>query len=408
MASSTLVLKEPKAESPTLIYLLFRFNNQRLKYSTGQKIHPDNWNEDSQTARNLRSFPGAAELNTLLKNHKDAAHDIYRTLMNDKQVPTLKSIKHGLDEVFKVPLQNSSPKDFMGFIENYIANTTKSTSTKKNYNQTFRLLKEFQEDNRCALTFDSIDIDFYEKFTAYLAKGDYYLNTIGTVIKNLKVFLNEAFEQGLNKNVAFKSKRFKKIQEESESIYLTQEEITKIYKLDLSGKDELCKARDLFVIGCYTGLRFSDLDKLNEKHIIDKGTKIKILTQKTGELVIIPLHTYILEILKRYKGKIPEVFSNQKMNDHLKDIGKEAKMKEKITLHFTQGGIKKSDTLPKHDLITVHTARRSFATNAYLNDIPSISIMKITGHKTERAFLKYIKITQEENANKLLNHAFFK
>jgi integrase len=407
MASSTLVLKEPKSESPTLIYLLFRFNNQRLKYSTGQKIHPKFWNEDKQKAKETRALSGYAELNTLLKNHKDVAHDVYRTLINDKQIPTVKNIKNGIDEVLKTPLQNSSPKEFIGFIDFYIKNTTKSESTIKQYNQTLRLIKEFQEKTRCALTFDSIDLDFYDKFTAYLASKGYYLNTIGTVIKNLKVFLNVAIEKGLTKNISFKSRKFKKIQEESESIYLTKDEITKIYEVDLSDNDELCKARDLFIIGCYTGLRFSDLAKLNEKNIIDKGTKIKILTQKTGELVIIPLHTYILEILKRYSGKIPEVISNQKMNDHLKDIGKLAKIKEKTTLHFTQGGVKKSDTFPKHELITVHTARRSFATNAFLNDIPSISIMKITGHRTERAFLKYIKITQEENANKLLNHPFF-
>ena len=81
MASSTLVLKEPKAESPTLIYLLFRFNNLRLKYSTGQKIHPKFWNEDKQKAKETRSFPGHAELNTLLKNHMGVAHDVYRTLI---------------------------------------------------------------------------------------------------------------------------------------------------------------------------------------------------------------------------------------------------------------------------------------------------------------------------------------
>ncbi len=408
MASSTLVLKEPKAESPTLIYLLFRFNNQRLKYSTGQKIHPKFWNEDSQTVRQTRSFTGYAELNTSLKNRMDAAHDIYRTIVNNKQIPTVKAIKRGLDEVFKAPLQNSSPKEFMGFIDHYITTSTKSASTRKNYSQTLRLLKDFQEKNRCSLTFDSIDLDFYEKFIAYMTGQNYYMNTIGTIIKNLKVFMNEAIEKGLTKNIAFKSKKFKKLQEESESIYLSQDEITKIYNLDLSDNERLCKARDLFVIGCYTGLRFSDLSKLTEKNLIDKNTKIKMLTQKTAELVIIPLHTYILEILKRYGGKIPEVISNQKMNDDLKDIGKRAKIKEKITLHYTKGGIKETKTLPKHDLISVHTARRSFATNAYLNDIPSISIMKITGHRTERAFLTYIKITQEENANKLLNHAFFK
>ena len=74
----------------------------------------------------------------------------------------------------------------------------------------------------------------------------------------------------------------------------------------------------------------------------------------------------------------------------------------------TKGGIKQNVSFKKHELITVHTARRSFATNAYLMNIPPISIMKITGHKTERAFLKYIKISQEDNANKLINHPFFK
>jgi integrase len=74
---------------------------------------------------------------------------------------------------------------------------------------------------------------------------------------------------------------------------------------------------------------------------------------------------------------------------------------------FTKGGEVKKDIFKKYELITSHVARRSFATNLYLVDVPSITIMKITGHKTEKSFLRYIRITQEENANKLLNHPFF-
>ena len=346
-------------------------------------------------------------MNTLLKNHMDAAHDIYRTLINNKEVPTPNKIKKGLDEIFKDPLKASSPKEFIEFIDNFIKTSTKAPTTIKLYKHTFKVIKDFQEKARYPLNFDSIDMEFYEKFLAFQASQGYFMNTIATVIKNLKVFMNEALDKGLTKNVAFKSRKFKKVQEESESIYLTQAEITEIYNLDLTGKDDLRKTRDLFIIGCYTGLRFSDLSKLNEKHLIDNNTKIRILTQKTGELVIIPLHTYILNILKSYDGKIPQVASNLKMNQDLKDIGVLAKLNEQITLHYTKGGVKTADTFSKHELITVHTARRSFATNAYINDIPSISIMKITGHRTERAFLKYIKITQEENATKLINHPFF-
>jgi len=77
------------------------------------------------------------------------------------------------------------------------------------------------------------------------------------------------------------------------------------------------------------------------------------------------------------------------------------------TIRKTKGGLRVDRKYKKHELITVHTARRSFATNMYMADVPTISIMKITGHRTEKSFLKYIRISQEDNANKLMNHPFF-
>ena len=96
------------------------------------------------------------------------------------------------------------------------------------------------------------------------------------------------------------------------------------------------------------------------------------------------------------------------MNLNLKHIGRLAKIKENVESSITKGGKLVKNTDFKYNLITTHTARRSFATNAYLADIPAIAIMKITGHQTEKSFLRYIRISQEENANKLLNHEFFK
>lgn len=74
---------------------------------------------------------------------------------------------------------------------------------------------------------------------------------------------------------------------------------------------------------------------------------------------------------------------------------------------MTKGGKSQREVLKKHDLITAHSAKRSFATNAYLQNVPTIFKMKIIGHRTEKSFLKYIKISQEDNANKLVNHPFF-
>ena len=84
-----------------------------------------------------------------------------------------------------------------------------------------------------------------------------------------------------------------------------------------------------------------------------------------------------------------------------------AKIKDTVKTAITKGGKTENSINEKFELITTHTARRSFATNAYLMDVPSISIMKITGHKTESSFMKYIRISQEDNANKLISHPFF-
>jgi integrase len=124
-------------------------------------------------------------------------------------------------------------------------------------------------------------------------------------------------------------------------------------------------------------------------------------------LVIVPLKGYVKEILKKYDGIPPQAISNQKMNEYLKELGEMAELKEDVVISLTKGGKRQTENFKKFELITTHTARRSFATNAYLQNVPTISIMKITGHRTEKSFLKYIKISQEDNANKLINHPFF-
>jgi integrase len=126
-----------------------------------------------------------------------------------------------------------------------------------------------------------------------------------------------------------------------------------------------------------------------------------------AEIAIIPINSIISSIIEKYDGRLPTTISNEKMNAYLKQLGEKAELNEKIEVICTKGGKRIREVFKKYELITVHTARRSFASNAYLLQVPTISIMKITGHRTEKSFLKYIKISQEDNANKLVNHPFF-
>lgn len=398
-------LKDPKDAKPTLVYLLYHFNSTKLKYSTSQKILPKNWNAEKQRAKELRSFPEYSHFNFVLDKIETAVNTAYRTLIIEDVTPTPDLLRKALDEALN---KKESSKDYLSFAQSVLYASDRKEVTKKSIQQTLNVLKDYKDYSRKPLYFDSIDLDFYNDFIDYLTnKRNLKQLTIGNHIKNVKVFIREAFERGLTKNTFFQSRKFKSPYEEAHTIYLSEKEIGAIYDLDLTLIPKLDRIRDLFIVGCYTGLRFSDLTQLNIESINQQKQVIKVKTQKTQELVIIPIKGMVKEVIEKYEGQLPKSIDNSAMNIYLKEIGQIAGITEPFERVATKGGKRVREVFKKHELITVHTARRSFATNAYLSNVPSISIMKITGHRTERSFLKYIKISQEDNANKLINHPFF-
>jgi integrase len=203
--------------------------------------------------------------------------------------------------------------------------------------------------------------------------------------------MNDATERGLNINHSFKSKRFVTVREKTDNIYLTTNEIKEIEGLDLTNNPRLEKVRDLFLIGCHTGLRYSDYSILKPENIIDGF--IETTQIKTGEPVVIPIHNTVYKIIEKYNGILPTSISNQKTNDYLKELGKMLPALHKnFTQTFTKGGLTVIQNKCKWQLLTTHSGRRSFCTNEYLAGMPALTIMAISGHKTEKAFLRYIKL----------------
>jgi integrase len=263
-------------------------------------------------------------------------------------------------------------------------------------------LKDFNP----TLTFEEINKQFYEKFVKYLNDQKYSLNTVGLIIKNIKRILNAATDAGLNNNLAYKS--FKLLGEDVVSIYLSESEISRIWALKITPelvisvlevKDEkgvhkfpdikkkiraLERARKLFIIGCWTGLRVGNYKNIDPNQII--GDYLYVIAIKGGDKLKIPLHRMVKEILA---DGWPEPMFEQKLNDQIKDLGQLAGINENVIYFKTVGGKRKEFVSPKYDLICTHTARRSFSSNLLLRGIPKQYIMAITGHKTERDFNRY-------------------
>ena len=412
-------LRKPKSTTPTPINVVIRYNGDQFTYPTSEKILPANWQNDKAKknygrAKQLSLIENFSELNARLDNISTQVKEIFRRYKNDNQnsVLTKDIFRQQLDIAFKRVEQNST--DFLKFITNFIQNAHSRTNNKtgkkissatiKKYQTTYNHLKKYSDKKRITLHFDSITLSFYDDYKAFLAEEyNHAVNSIGKDITVIKTFLNESFERGLHTNLAYKSNKFISTTEVADTIFLNESELKDLYSLDLQGNSTYERVRDLFIIACYTGLRYSDYSILSKAHIANDLIKIK--TYKTGETVMIPLHPMVKKIAEKYNYVFPKTITNQKTNKYLKEIGKMVpSLKTQQNKSITKGGIFQTSFHAKYELITTHTGRRSFATNLYLSGFPTLNIMKLTGHRTESSFMAYIKITNDSNAKALAAH----
>jgi site-specific recombinase XerD len=453
-------LKEPKAKTPTLIYLIVRYNKIRFKYSTGLFIRPELWDKEGNSpylknsategvTMTKEEIKQAAIIDNELNRIKTETARILNYFSYQGTQLTNELLKIEYDKVFRPNAPEKKPNapekiTLNQYIEKFISDikTGKRTTengthytagTIKNYLGFQSQFNEFQLDPRDRPTaterkkrkdedkpkepkfrkknidFEDITIDFYDQYVSFFNQKNYSPNTTGRHIKALKVIMRAAGEDGLHENKDIERKKFKVITTEVHPIYLTAKEVENVFNLDLTDNKTLDIARDIFLIGCYTAQRFSDYSRINAKHIKEvKGGKfIELIQKKTGERVTIPVRPELETILKKYDYNPPHTHE-QKANERIKLVCEKANIKELIEIEEIKGGLKVTQSHAKHELIKTHTARRTGATLMFLAGIAPISIMKITGHKTEREFLKYIRVTKEENATLLMNHPYFK
>ncbi|MCZ4693381.1 hypothetical protein DWB61_01675 [Ancylomarina euxinus] len=393
--------------TPVLIYARIWIGTEFDQTTRTQfLIHPEHWSQNKQCARQKSDLKNKDQFNANLLKLKRHIEDSFNNISDRANLD-----KHWLKRVvenFHNPTKSDNLPDLPSFIEKFIIDcqATKSILTIKSYKSTLVRLNEFSSFWDRKLQFKNIDLDFHRSFLEFCSnEKNMQDTTIGKHIKNIKLFVSEAKESGIVVNEAYKSKRFYKPLNEAQTIYLTDYEIESIFKLDLASNPTMEKTRDLFILGCATGLRFSDLSGINEENI--KDDILEITPVKTEKKIFVPLSAMAMQIIHKYDHVLPKPISNQNFNILLKDIGKLALIKTLIPVFKKVGKLRTDSAIPKYKMITSHTARRSFATNCYMDRIPSYEIMKMTGHKTEAAFLKYIRITQEQAAKKLSKHPRF-
>ncbi len=398
-----------------IIYLQYCLSaEKRIILSTGIGIPIQYWNK--KTGRLSKELPtiygNIEELEKKLTEQLRKAEDMVDHAFKKGNVCPMQFLRDNfkLQANWKLE-QMSDPKknlDVFYNINDYASSKESSVKrvTINVINAMKGHLKSFETYRNEPITFDSFDVNFYENFVRYLTYDIPHLrrkevirglkvNSVGKTIKHLKSFLKDRMRKDI---IPFKDLgAYKVMEEDVDAVYLSWKELSLIYHMDLSNNRNLEKYRDLFVLGCLTGFRFSDYSDIKPEEV--RGGMLYVNQAKTHSTVVVPLRKDAKKILlDKYNLQMPQV-SNPNFNCYIKEVVRLAGIDELIKITHRRGNKIIEETKPKYEWIMSHTCRRSFCTNEFLDGTPAQLIMAISGHKTEKAFRRYIKADQVQKAH---------
>ena len=261
-------LKCVKHNNERPINMVLRWNNKKLVYATQEKIDPKYFETTRGKKFSQRvnsTYRGFTEFNTRLDGIESITNTTFRKFLNDNnRIPEPQELK----KVLNVRLRNGQKNNkhtLFQFIDSFIEEAEKNKINRENgkkitldtsrmYRRGLTRLKEFASNYNRKIDFDTIDLEFYDKYVEFLSVGlQLSNNTVGRYVKTLKLFLNEPTDREFNTNLAFRNKRFKVLRESVYKIYLDESELRDLFSLDLSNHKKLERVRDLFLVGCWTG-----------------------------------------------------------------------------------------------------------------------------------------------------------
>jgi integrase len=279
---------------------------------------------------------------------------------------------------------------------------TMSKLVKSQYQKFIDIFSDFQDQKKVRYTLYSLTQDDVYELVNFLEEDDYNSATIERYVGRLKFFLNRAAEMSLKVSQVRNQRIYiDKESSEVESVYLNEEEIQKIYNLDLSHNFELDNARDNLIISCFSGLRVSDLmTGLNTDNI--KEGFISVKTKKTKTFVTIPVHKMVESILRKRFGQLPKKTTTFEYNRLIKIVCQLAEIDNQILAKVWNSSKKRKEVkyVKKYEAIGSHTARRSFASNLY-GKVPNEVIQSVAGWSSSEMISHYNKTSKKEYAEQL-------
>lgn len=402
---NTFFLRKPNDDKETLILFSAYFKNEGRKfvYSTGENIHPSEWNFENREPNNLNGRTENANKHRAIKRQLDRYSNFFSdTIQNYKLANReiiVADIKDNFDTEFKRTKAISSKffevyNIFITEKRNDYTEGANSETTIKRYEYNKKLLNDFQNHRNKKIHFNQINKSFYNSFLEYCVKEKTHsANTLRRNVGLFKTFLYWALENEYTYKIDFQKFKAPTAQQTDE-VALTLDQVKEVFEFDFSKKPKLERVRDMFVFGCATGMRISNYSKVEKKDIQSGMIKVRDM-KNTNKALEVPLNDFSIYILKKYDYILPKI-STQKFNKYIKEVFQIIGYDESIKKTIKVGKDLIEEMNPLYERISSHTARRTFITVMKNKKIPDKIIMSITGHKSLEVFNKYYKPTNAD------------
>lgn len=406
------ILDRPNSDKPTFIFIKTTLHDGPFKASLGVKVLPACWDKKNKRASlhglDRDTVDDYKSINNLLGKVQGFVDGRDRDARYNNKFLTCAELATEVARLTgKAPAEVSfftHSRDIIADMQDGLILTDQgkrySKGTIKNYNQSLNIIQAYDP----GLSYHAITLDWYRLFIKDCNDKDFSLNYIAQHIKNLIQLMKRAFKKGLHENKIYLEDDFAVIQEETDDIVLEPAELETIYKKHLLQPGQIV-ARDWFILGCYTGLRVSDIQLLEAKNL--QGDVVQIVNEKTNTKVIIPMRPEVRAIVKKWGGLPPRV-TDQDINRTIKDVCELCKISEVFIYSVTKGGIRQDFYLKKYEMVSCHTMRRVFITHLLENLVPDNIVMQLSGIKKHGTLMRYKKTKAEKTAAIMKDHQFFK
>jgi integrase len=384
---------------------------------TGKYISYKNWSFDKKLPK--QNNPENKTLTIELKNLASFVLKKTNNATSDGTTINGDWLQHQIDLFFKRVSENNNSELVTDSIQNII-NTAHIRENGKggiglskcrinSYKRLSDLFIEFQKDND--YTIPQLNKSIFDNFKRWLLDNKKYSPTYSLKkLSDLKTVCKDAKSNGIEISPELndiKTRQISAYDDDMDVIILSEEEIAKIEKIELT-RESLVNARKWLILACYTGQRGQALTTRIKKGNFEKygsDLVIKFRQKKGNKSVIIPVLPKVKEI---YDNGLPYTISLTKLNKHFKEIGKIAELNTPTMGRIIEAGEKGKKRgikklRPKYKYISTHIGRRTFASNHY-GKIPTPIIMRVTGHSKESTFLGYINQTDDSHIDTFLDY----